>query len=309
LKFSIVIPTHSEGLNLLETVTDIVEHSHGSDFEVIVTDDCSDDFSWFDIEDTDQVHVVFNPERLGVAGTRNNGAKYADGDVLIFIDAHSRVPAGWLETIEKETDVIRMSGREPFGRMLYGPVLGALGREDDTDELFTAGHAYRSPSLEFSFPPLKRSRYPYPVMLVPGGCQIIGREYFWTLGGFDTGLRPPFGQEDHELSLRVWMTGGECRLIPQLTIRTLFRDEHPYGGVNWRNILFNEFRMARMYFGEERFVKVVLDKLMDPGLQPEAVKALAEVLKPNASFDARSGALPFRLTADDIFGKMFPGEW
>ena len=309
MKFSIVIPTHSEGLNLLETVTDIVEHSQGSDFEVIVTDDCSDDFSYFDIEDTEHVKVVFNPQRLGVAGTRNNGAKYADGDVFIFIDAHSRVPAGWLETIEKQTEVMSVVGKDPFGRMMYGPVLGQLGREKDTDELFTAGHAYRSPSFEISFPELKRSRYPYPVMLLPGGCQIIGQKYFWSLGGFDTGLRPPYGQEDHELSLRVWLTGGECRLINNLMIRTLFRDEHPYGGVNWKDILYNEFRMALMYFGEERFARVVLDKLLDASLQEFAVQSLADVVKPNKSFEDRLNSYPFSRTPDELFRKMFPGDW
>ena len=87
MKISVVIPTYNEAKIIQRTLQQFTKVK-GSHFEVIVTDDGSDD-------DTVQLareyadKVVQNPDPLfKVIGlNRNRGAKAASGDVLWFIDA------------------------------------------------------------------------------------------------------------------------------------------------------------------------------------------------------------------------------
>ena len=44
----------------------------------------------------DTVKIFRNSERLGLIGTRTLGAKYASGDVIVFLDAHCECNKNWL---------------------------------------------------------------------------------------------------------------------------------------------------------------------------------------------------------------------
>ena len=43
-----------------------------------------------------KVKLYRNSERLGLIGTRTNGARYATGDVIVFLDAHCECQPNWL---------------------------------------------------------------------------------------------------------------------------------------------------------------------------------------------------------------------
>jgi len=87
--FSVIIPTCNRNallrkcLNLLAPGNQMVM---GFDYEVIVSDDSSNDISKLLIEEKyNWVKWTQGPKR-GPAANRNNGAKYAKGEWLIFID-------------------------------------------------------------------------------------------------------------------------------------------------------------------------------------------------------------------------------
>jgi polypeptide N-acetylgalactosaminyltransferase len=43
-----------------------------------------------------KVKLYRNSERLGLIGTRTNGARYSTGDVIVFLDAHCECGPNWL---------------------------------------------------------------------------------------------------------------------------------------------------------------------------------------------------------------------
>jgi len=89
-----VIPAHNEEL-LLPRTLDAIEHSCdglGRSHEVIVVDDASDDRTARIARESGA--VVVRAECRQIAGARNAGARAAEGDMLIFVDADTAVSPG-----------------------------------------------------------------------------------------------------------------------------------------------------------------------------------------------------------------------
>ncbi len=84
---SIIIPTLNEGKIIQETLVSL-KKGLSLPHEIIVSDGNSTDGT-IEIakQYADQVVVYTSPERQTIAGGRNAGAKLAQGDILIFLDA------------------------------------------------------------------------------------------------------------------------------------------------------------------------------------------------------------------------------
>ena len=96
-KYSIVIPTLNEEKYLPLLLKDIYNQTL-NDYEVIVADACSKD-------KTRKYAKKFKAKVVegGLpAKARNNGAKYAKGQFLIFLDADVRIPKTFFKKIDKE---------------------------------------------------------------------------------------------------------------------------------------------------------------------------------------------------------------
>src|SRR5665213_3286620 len=87
MKFSVIIPTCNRN-DLLRKCLDLLAPSNQTidNYEIIVTDDSKDGIAKDLIkQDYPWVCWVEGPKR-GPAANRNNGAKTANGDWLVFID-------------------------------------------------------------------------------------------------------------------------------------------------------------------------------------------------------------------------------
>lgn len=87
--FSVIIPTCNRNMLLgscLDLLTPTVQNNNNIEYEVIVTDDSKKNIAKELIRvKYDWVKWIEGPKK-GPAANRNNGAKYAKGDWLIFID-------------------------------------------------------------------------------------------------------------------------------------------------------------------------------------------------------------------------------
>ena len=85
MKVSIIIPTFSASLTLKECLASIFSSSF-NDYEVIVVSDNSTDDS-VKIASEFNTNIIELPENKGPGNARNEGAKIAQGDILLFIDS------------------------------------------------------------------------------------------------------------------------------------------------------------------------------------------------------------------------------
>ncbi len=241
---SIVIPSRNEGAYLPYTVHWILKNSGHPNFEVVVVDDGSTDDSVQQViqgyGSTGIVRVV-QGERRGPGQARNLGAREANGEVVVFIDAHCYTPPGWLSRLISPladphvalvgcaiTDLRRSNGGVGAG-CTWGPTLDMVWLGPQSHDV-------------------------YPVPLLPGCCQAMRRADFQSFGQYDQGMSH-IGSESEEQSFRCWLMGYSVVVQPRLVVHHLFRDRPPYEA-KAGELIYNRLRTALVHFTPERVARV-----------------------------------------------------
>jgi len=287
---SAVVISLNEGESLRRTV-DNLRDTLPPQSEIIVVDDGSTDGSVDFLGDGYPGVMLLRPaERLGVAGARNLGARHATGDVLVFSDAHVRVPEGWSGSLLELLD-----------RPNVGAVAPAIGMMQPAAAASTGyGQKWSDASLAVGWLG-QQSSTPYPVPLLCGCFLSLRRDVFHEIGGFDSGM-VLWGAEDSELSIRLWTLGYECWVAPEVDVQHAFRARFPYE-VKWEPVLHNRLRLATMHFGPRRLQRVV------ERLKKYDEFAAASVRLLTGDLAARRSTLrSHRRYDDDWFFGNFPNE-
>jgi glycosyltransferase involved in cell wall biosynthesis len=176
---SFIVPAYNEELLLGRTLGALnsAARALGEPFEVVVVDDASRDR-------TAAVALEFGARvvsvrRRQIAATRNDGARAAQGELFVFVDADTVVTDGAV--------------RAAVEAMRKGAVGGGCAFRFD-GRLPLYGHIMAAVAL-----PL------YRALRLASGCFLFcTREAFWAAGGFDEGL---FGAEEAVLSRRLHRQG------------------------------------------------------------------------------------------------------
>jgi glycosyltransferase involved in cell wall biosynthesis len=99
MNVSVVICTFNRPKDCKESVNAVLNQANNFPTEVVVVDDCSKIPFKFD---DDRVHVIHNPVEVGIAGSRNIGAKASSGDVVCYIDDDVVAPKDWVAMISSK---------------------------------------------------------------------------------------------------------------------------------------------------------------------------------------------------------------
>lgn len=97
MKVSIAIPAYNEERRIVECVRSVQEQRLPFDHEIIVVNNASTDATAA-IAGALGVVVVDEP-RKGLANARQAGLTAATGDVLVYVDADTHLPPGWIEAV------------------------------------------------------------------------------------------------------------------------------------------------------------------------------------------------------------------
>jgi GT2 family glycosyltransferase len=178
-------------------------------------------------EPPDEVIVIDSAELPGPAAARNEGARRASGNVLVFVDAD----------VEPRPDA--------FGRIRAAfaadPDLAALFGSYDDDPA--------DPGLVSRFRNLLHHHVHHagagPATTFWAGLGALRRDAFLAVGGFDAARFPKAAAEDVELGLRLAGSGARIELDPRVqgthlkawTLATMVRTDFARRGLPWAELV------------------------------------------------------------------------
>ena len=158
----------------------------------MVADDASDDDSVEDVRRRfPRVRVVHNKVREGASPTKALGAQEAAGDVLVFLDGHTKPEHGAIARLVEDVELLR-------GEAIVTPRVPALDVERWSNSSKQVGHGYslNLERLESSWLGRNKLRalresgrdfYESPALI---GCALaVSRELYDTLMGFEPHMR------------------------------------------------------------------------------------------------------------------------
>jgi glycosyltransferase involved in cell wall biosynthesis len=95
MRASLIIASHNEGEALAKTIESCIETCAHLDYEILVADDASTDGSVADaLRRFSQIRLYRHEQRQGVSATKALGGRHARGEVLVFLDAHTKAEHG-----------------------------------------------------------------------------------------------------------------------------------------------------------------------------------------------------------------------
>lgn len=243
-KISVILPASNESVLLQRTVEQFVATLPANSEVIVVdngsTDGCSDFLLARPIEN---VQLIRTPDQLGVAGARNRGLAQAQGEIVVFADAHLDLPEDWWQPIACTLQ------RPEVG--IVGPGIGVMGNPKLP---ISCGQRIAEAKLRVQWLPWQGVE-PYPVPTLGGGFMAMRHDTLKRAGAFDAGM-PQWGSEDLEICVRYWLLGYEVWVAPAVTVLHYFRKANPYK-VEWGAVTHNLLRVALLHFNQARLTRVV----------------------------------------------------
>jgi glycosyltransferase involved in cell wall biosynthesis len=288
-RISVILPAANESVMLKRTVEQFAA-TLPPNSEVIVVDNGSTDGSADFLADGcgcyENVHLIRTTELLGVAGARNRGLAQAQGEIVVFADAHLDLPERWWQPI------VCTLNQPHVG--VVGPGIGVMGKP----ELPVAcGQRIAESKLRVQWLSRKGVE-PYPVPTLGGGFMAMRHDTLKCAGTFDAGM-PQWGSEDLELCVRYWLLGYEVWVVPAVTVLHYFRRSNPYK-VGWGAVTHNLLRVALLHFNQTRIARVIAALKNDANFASALAYAVeSDVWQKRAEFAAR------RVRDDDWYFEKF----
>jgi len=183
---SVIVPALNEGRYIASTLQSLAEQTY-KDFELIVKDGLSID-NTVDIA-KEYADLVISKRDTSIGDARNQGAHYAKGDVLVFVDADTSLDKNALELIA-----------EGFTRYDLVLLLPKYGPKEE-DIRFLPPTKRQASKFLIEFENYWRN---YVDKFCGGLFMPVDSSTFKRIGGFDRRLRC---SEDIELSYRLRKIG------------------------------------------------------------------------------------------------------
>jgi|UniRef100_A0A7C2B7L9 glycosyltransferase involved in cell wall biosynthesis len=199
---SIVIPARNEAATIERALDSVLAQAWPLErLEVIVVDNGSHDQTAAVVRRFTRRHpellvrLVREP-RLGVSRARNRGAQYARGEVLLFLDADSRLAP-----------------------TIVASVLAHLHRGESAVSLRVVADSTDPLDRVFFF----AATWLKERVRVPTQLCAVHRDVFWAVGGFDERLRIA---EDYDLLRRIRKAGYPVGFVTESVVLTSTRRLH-----------------------------------------------------------------------------------
>jgi len=232
-KLSVIIPVYNGGAHLARCL-DALRESDRSRYEILVVDDGSTDSSG-DVARARGFEVVRMDARRGPAAARNEGARRARGQLLLFIDAGVLARADTLPRVEAFFEE-------------HEERAALFGSYDDAPDAPSFVSQYKNLAHHFIH---QRSRADAETFWA--GCGAVRREAFDAVWGFDASKYARPSIEDIELGRRLRRRGFRITLdrtiqvkhLKRWTLSSLLRADVRDRALPWSRLILEEGSIPR----------------------------------------------------------------
>lgn len=205
-RVSIIIPVYNEYRMTVYCLQSLLDNTSDVTYEVIIADDASTDLTGSIAERIGGVQVIRAEENQGFVNNCRNGASYARGDFILFLNNDTAFTTGWLSQLVAALDADPQAGI--VGPMLLfgnGRLQEAGGIIWDDASGWNFGRMDDPAMPEYNY--LKETDY------VSGACLLIRRGLWEELGGFDQRFVPAY-YEDTDLCFSTRAAGYKVLYQP-----------------------------------------------------------------------------------------------
>ncbi len=218
----------------------------GRDWEIVVVDNNSSDETPQRLREwSDPMQVELLLENRNFAGGCNRGAELARGDVLVFLNNDTEVPAGALETLVAQV-------HEPEVAVAGCRLLFPNGTAQHAGVAFIQGRGFANPMpqhvLHHQDGALAATQACFEGDCVTAACMAVRADSFIEVGGFDERFRN--GLEDVDLCLKIRSAGH--RIVYRGDVTVIHHEGASRGGGS--ELWDTPEKMATMRFNDELFV-------------------------------------------------------
>ncbi|XP_041367706.1 inactive polypeptide N-acetylgalactosaminyltransferase-like protein 5 [Gigantopelta aegis] len=254
---SVIICFHNEALStLLRTVHSVLDRTPDHLLQqILLIDDFSANDDLQDSLDTylasySKVKLVRSSHRLGLVRARLLGVSMTTAPILVFLDSHCECAEGWLEPLVMEIYKNSSSVLTPIIDIIDKNTFHIVGADNNL-----GGFSIESMTFEWIRVPRriaamrKSAADPFISPTMAGGLFAISKEFFFSIGSYDPGFEV-WGGENLEISLRIWMCGGQIMTSPCSRVSHVFRDKSPYINAGAEFIGKNAHRVAKLWLDE-----------------------------------------------------------
>ncbi len=214
---SVIMPIRNEGRSIRAAVESVTAQDYPADrIEILVVDGCSTDDTRQQVAAVGdpRIRILDNPAGI-VPTALNLGLAHASGSVIVRVDGHCTLPAGYLQSC---VALLQETGADCVG--------GVIVTRGQTWVARTIAAAQTSPFGVGNAAFRTGRSDPGPVDTLAFGA--YRRAVFDRLGGFDEEL---VRNQDDEFNLRLRRAGGTIWMDP--TLRSTYSSRATLGGL-WR---------------------------------------------------------------------------
>lgn len=249
---SVIIPFYNENIEVENTLKSIQDTADEPLDIVLVNDGSDDSYDYKKIADMYSAIYIVHHRRLGSGPAKQAGIDACQTPYFLVIDAHMRFYRnGWCKSI--------IQSIENNSRAIYCCCCKVWHYE--TKKESPLGKIRYGASLQF-FQPEKRNilepvwikediwgkELVVDVPCILGACYSASKEYWNYLKGYE-GLKL-YGCEEFYISLKAWMEGGCCRLIKDIEIGHLFK-ENAFFTMERNELFYNKMVIIETLFPNE----------------------------------------------------------
>jgi len=201
---SVIIPAKNEAVTLWFTIHAIrmeMDRDRGEPYEIIVVDNGSTDSTKTFLEDyaiAPWVRRIETTDRSGPGPVRNAGADAAQGDILLFADAHVLFSPGFFRRV---SNTMRNEIWDRVGS-LHFPIgwNGFAADAFSTHYKLTLDQNFWGDNLAGNFQTLTE------ISVHGHGCVAMRKDHFYEVGGYHP-AQAGYGGEENYLDLKFVMFG------------------------------------------------------------------------------------------------------